>query len=547
MLFYAAGLAECFDGIVDNKSLDKLREDHPELRFAEAVSKHISEELGKDPELTRRVGFITALDLFSIFSRVKGADLDHLRLWFFGETQGVHYDAPKIVESIVRLRILGNGVPVFRLDWDVLFSSEKEADLGLFKAVAVCMKAYRLRLDDPTVATFLFSASYDTRRLRDATPGVTFDDWRGAFATRVFPALPIIPDLLTQAKGGKISWEDYATQAFNDSLARKFYGLLPNGLKSSGIDGLTKIGAHPMVSVISGAFLCLSDSAILDLPPFSNFGVNVSWIDDHLKYCLHRELRHLTSLDLRLAERSLSDAKLDDVVVTKARGKIVDLPGHVLDKYLPTLLWGTVVDAWINPDPLLKCRPDDLTATDKARWHQLHRSGLSAAILPQHLQNALETGRITPKEKHDLKESLVKEALKRINEVRELWAQLTDSGSETFASIWAKGSVHNYFPNLSGRTRGIAPTTPLTDPLTEDTQLNTSLLHDFNQVVQDAVAYIDWTLNWPQIVHIVRSLEQGTLRTDVSWKPQHTGSSRRAEPVRPPQKGSFRKRSTTKS
>jgi hypothetical protein len=199
-------------------------------------------------------------------------------------------------------------------------------------------------------------------------------------------------------------------------------------LNARGVDGISEIGAHPLVSVISGAFLCLSHGAILDLPPFSNFGLNVSWIDDHLKYCLHRELRHLTSVELTLSEASLSDAKLDDVMVAKARPRIQNLPSYVLEHYLPTLLWGAIFDAWVNPDPLLKCRPDDLSETQRERWLQLPRSGRSLAILPKHLQIALETGRFATADQHRLKRLLINQALERITEVRDLWSQLTESG-----------------------------------------------------------------------------------------------------------------------
>ncbi len=246
-----------------------------------------------------------------------------------------------------------------------------------------------------------------------------------------------------------------AAMAFSEPLARKFYGFLPNELRCDGANGLTKIGAHPLVSVISGAFLCLSDGAILDLPPFSNFSLNVSWIDDHLKYCLHRELRHLTSLDLTLAEPCLSDAKIDDLMVAKARATIDHLPQYVLASYLPTLLWGAIVDAWINPDPLLKFRPDDLSEEDNLRWRQISRSGRSSAILPAHLQIALETGRFPNADRLRLKKLLIKEALARITEVRNLWSQLIDSGNESFASIWAKGLTSQYFSNLPERDLGL--------------------------------------------------------------------------------------------
>jgi hypothetical protein len=271
------------------------------------------------------------------------------------------------------------------------------------------------------------------------------------------------------------------------------------------------------VSVVSGAFLCLSDGAILDLPPFSNFSLNVSWIDDHLKYCLHRELRHLTSIDLRLSEPCLSDAKLDDVMLKKARGRIDDLPGYVLNNYLPTMLWGTMLDAWINPEPLLKCRPDTLSPEEADQWHATVRRGRSEAVLPRFLQSALETGAFTFGDRQKLKKLLVEQALRRITEVRDLWAELVDNGHQTFASLWATSRVGDFFPELTERALGIAPGTPLSSPIVKLAQLNPFLVGDFDQVVEDALQYVEWTIHWPGIVRIVRSIEQGTIRTDMAW------------------------------
>src|SRR5207253_1420952 len=134
-----------------------------------------------------------------------------------------------------------------------------------------------------------------------------------------------------------------------------------------GVSGLTSIGAHPLYAVISGALLCLSEGAILDLPPFSNFRNNVMWIDDHLKYSLHRAMYHFTSGETLNSEPGLSDARLDDVRVTKARPGISALPAYVLGTYLPTLLWGAIMDAWITNDPILKCRAGSLSEGDRNR------------------------------------------------------------------------------------------------------------------------------------------------------------------------------------
>lgn len=264
------------------------------------------------------------------------SDAGKLRWQFIGKSPDIRYDAPKIVEAIVRLRLLGSGMPVFRLDYDVLFRGDDNKDLpdlGLFKAVASCLRAYRLRMDESSVSTFLLSASYDTRALMPPTSSRSLADWRGAFATRVFPALPVEPDEIKKVDAGLCTWEQYAETVFDHTLARKFYGLDSSGLTTSTVAGIGAIGAHPIVSVISGAMLCLSEGAILDLPPFSNFSLNVSWIDDHLKYCLHRELRHLTTIELK-SEPLLNDAKLDFIMVQKARAPIEKLAFYTLGQYL---------------------------------------------------------------------------------------------------------------------------------------------------------------------------------------------------------------------
>jgi hypothetical protein len=118
----------------------------------------------------------------------------------------------------------------------------------------------------------------------------------------------------------------------------------------------------------SKTWACLK-GAILDLPPFSNFGSNVMWIDDHLKHSLHRALNHFTSGEtLNLPDPGLSDARLADVMVVKARPSVDNLPSYVFEVYLPTLLWGSVLDAWITHDPILKCRFLSLGPNGQKRW-----------------------------------------------------------------------------------------------------------------------------------------------------------------------------------
>jgi hypothetical protein len=356
-----------------------------------------------------------------------------------------------------------------------------------------------------------------------------FSAWSRAFATRVFPAIPLKPQQLktiNSPEGDKpgYTWQGYATDLFSPSLACKFFGL-DDQFKSKTLSGIGKIGAHPISSVISGAMLYLSDGAILDLPPFSNFRMNVMWIDDHLKYCLHRELRHLSRAKVRATATEiqsnplLSHARLDDVLVQKTGRKVSDnFAEYLFDQYLPTLLWGTIMDAWITGTPLLKFRPEDLSDQERDAFSILQEKE-SKSVLACALQNALREGGFEVPAQNALKKNLLKEALIRINEVRKQWMDLTEDGTETFASVWAKGEVHSYFPDLQLKYSGIPDAgLKVTEEIVRLDRLNRNVHLGLLDLIEDATDYIQWTLDWPKIVQVVRSIEQGTVKTDVNFE-----------------------------
>lgn len=545
VLFYAPGLAKCLTGIGRGKSLNELVRDHVELRFASEVDKYIQEVMRKEfkeEEGVPRLRFITALDLHKVFGRLTNSKVARsLRSWIVGaagDAEGGKYDSPKIVEAIVRLRLLGAGVPVFRVDHDVLFRGEEnweKKNLEFSSTIGSCLTAYQLKRDTTKLSSFMFSASYDHQALLDPKEANKFRTWSRAFATRVYPALPIKKELMDttlesirQNAPVDEAWDSYAKESFNQSLARKFFGLDSDDIKTSEVRGIGKIGAHPLTSVISGAMLYLSEGAILDLPPFSNFGLNVSWIDDHLKYCLHRELRHLSPITLRVgSERRpknlMTFSKIDNVIVQKTgRKPREDLRKYIFDEYLPILLRGTIMDAWITHEPLLKYRPENLSDRDGEAWHEIPREKQSRAVLPSALQRALEECDFGPDEERDLRPKLFDSALKRINEVRSQWRELTEDGLETFASIWAKGEAKSRFPDLNLKYSGIAnPAVVKVDvDIPAETALDGLLQRDLSTLVEDAMGYIEWTLNWPKFVQVVRSIEQRTLRSDLNFDPE---------------------------
>ena len=135
VLFFASGFEECLDGIAKGLTRDDLlRKDR--LQFANQVRQEFDRMLSGHRDASHRIRVLTPIDFYDIFGRMRGFDVDNLRLWFVGLREGIRYDAPKIAEAIVRLRLLGTGVPVFRLDWDVIFRAERDPDSGSYKYIS---------------------------------------------------------------------------------------------------------------------------------------------------------------------------------------------------------------------------------------------------------------------------------------------------------------------------------------------------------------------------------------------------------------------------
>lgn len=542
VLFYAPGYERFLKALARNEEDASLLADgyptddeRQQLRFASTVAHYVRQKL-RENQLDDRVRFLTSLDLRQILGRVNSIDAHEFERFFIGPARGVRYDSPKVVEAILRLRVLGNGVPVLRLDHDVIFRGENKdtGDLGLFKAVERAVHAYHLRLDRPDVSTFLFSASYDSQVVCQQRPkGVSgFESWSRAFATRIYPALLAdvndISDIVNSADANPNDrWVDYVNDErhWNEALACRFYGVRKAGtrLEADGTSGLASVGAHPLYAVISGALLCLSEGAILDLPPFSNMGTNVMWIDDHLKYSLHRAMRHFTSGETLHTESGLGDARLDNVVVVKGRQPVSNLPQYVFGIYLPTLLWGTIMDRWITQDPILKCRYSELDETGRTSWKKAERVQ-DKAPLPDAMRTALSAGTFDRQHERELGRKLTLTAIERIDEVRRLWAGLATDGQRTFASYWAEGDVKRAFGKCfeghkgGGLWQGITEGRPLSKRISQLSDLNEAVRERVIDLVDDTLDYVHWTLEWPRFVQIVRSIDRGSFSGDLTWQ-----------------------------
>ena len=598
ILFYAKGYAECLEDIAEKRhATEEEAKSHAELRFARSVQGSL-QSMFDGCSLKFRLRVVTAWDLYDIFSRIETDYAQNLIQWFIGlEEETIRYDAAKIVEAIIRARMIGSGAPLFRIDQDVLFRRPFGNDLGnasepalsLGEPLSKCVAAFHERLKNTRMAAFLFSGSYHSDVLGEPGTCDKFDAWVRAFATRCFPALCIVrsafcealevqqaadakmeeakkaqdakdPNVVTKLKEASDAaqrasdkWKAYVydREVVDAGLMCRFFGIDVN--RKSGCliadadnqDGIGWLGAHPLVSVISGALLCINDSAILDLPPFSNFNLNVMWIDDHLKYCLHRELRHFTTDSITTGSPLIRDARIDSIEVVKGREPIKNLPTYVMGSYLPTVLYGSVVDAWITPGPeecrepvrdeelpsnaeryrqrddrILKWRPETLDKRRRKEWEGIPQSGPSRGLLPFKLQVVLGRGSpLSPLERRRFKNELLKVALSRITTVRNAWSELHGK-HPTFASAWVSGEdeVRTHMKGMTERAAGLVkPGGPIIGKDLTLRALNELVQADLMLLIDDALTYIDMTLNWSKTVQLIRSIEPGTLKTDLFW------------------------------
>ena len=542
ILFYDPGWLELLNTVGVNFDPIKFV---AEFQKSDSVQKQINSILQSIPiqsppaekrTLEDRVRFITTADLYPIVNNLRGdrpgLEATRLRRFLGGNVKGMLYDTSKVVEAVIRLRHIGSSIPIFRLDWDALFNEDSLASHGNLIAAQILKskKNYEECISDTRIYSFLFSGSY---KLPNFPYKPSIDEWTTAFATRIFPSLVPTEELINSI--GKVENEDLQ-KGFDLDLTLRFYGLdkaqehcLVRKTKEGGKieypkGGITSIGSNPLSSVISGALLCLSDGAILDLPPFSNFRMNVLWIDDHLKYALHRELSHLSRYRIQDLFGNFRKARINGCEIFKARPPIENIGSYTLGSYLPTLLWGAIVDAWIQPNPSLNVAhiEDEQLRPERSPFVKT-------------LKNVLRRGFYTSDDQNLLKAELEKIALERIEDMRSLWSDLKTNTSnktkETFASLWV-GEPGKIKKIISARTRsqleieeewtgwGLLKKKSANMKINSVDQLNPKIQEGIKILIDDAINYIEWTLEWPRFVQSVRSVEQGNLRMDLNWRPE---------------------------
>ena len=439
--------------------------------------------------------------------------------WLTGDPSysQLRYDSAKVVEAVIRIAHIGRNVPILRFDDDVVFSGCRQNAVDPYTRAArtrqhifnLC-ETYRDLSEDSQVGYFMFSGPYagsevslgDGHLTED--PSLSVEDLVNSFATRVVQVANVPQGPFHLGHPAIIDPRKAATF----------------------LNTLVQVGANPFGQVISGAGLCLSDSAVIDLPPFSNMRLHVMWIDDHLKYALHHELGHFG-----IHRRTHHTARAPGVSFAQSRygdreggtPTLADVKWHI-QTYLMRLILGCVADAWLREVPELKMRLPERT---DAAYQKLmtnvpgpYADALFGAVLSGNRDSARENDR--------LRELLWQKARERLRTLEDLWssehfhgtflelfmrspAARPDRRFDDFLPIAMRNGFSEAFTHLSENRPDFRLATTY-DAGSLPLDLAISVL------IEDFVEYFDFVIFWRHFVASVRlllNLRQG--RGHVLW------------------------------
>jgi len=510
-----------------------------------------------------RMRILTPLDFKDMLLSMKyRLGEDEFSTWF-GHTT---YDAPKLIDSIMRLRALGNALPVLRFDINVLCNAHTKSDMStIYSAVLRGLEDFRKSVEDPFVQEFVLSQQYvgvPVTKTKD------FMAWNEAFSTHCGPALLATPALCNASQwkfdgspGNHTCKLGDLDDAVDEATMMAFYGLqhvegedllqpvLPS---TAGTDekrreedilrlGNAYIGANPSRAVISGAAFATGPGVTLDMPPFLHTDLNIMWIDDHL---LDRLTQEVDGNKRRPRPEGVGQAR-----VVKARDPPHNVAKHTLEVDIPTLLYGIVMDAWVNNQPdgyLLKYGPADLAGNPKVQDAYASVIGgdggtaTAKGTFSSAVKEARTTGNLAAERIVQFCEDLWADALTRMQDVYWQWINLPapklhGKHQPTFATLWAAGRVcehahlTNYCENEDFEQLGRGMVIPSWDveareaesraklPFLEKKDLNPAFAAKIDELIRAATRHLEWVLLWPEVVQAIRSASAGLAPSDVTW------------------------------
>lgn len=502
----------------------------------------------------KRIRIVSPLDLEHILTAIRRR-LGHEKFteWFEQTT----YDAPKLMDSIMRLRGLGNSIPTFRFDDNVLYNQYTKDDMSMIaEAVAHGVEDYNEAVADPFMQAFVISQKYSGMK---AEKSGDFLAWNEAFSTRPNPAFLATPAMVNATQWSDTGgWghylpalEDLQAQLDEDTMMA-FYGLekvegkemLETRQPSTAEDettryeedilnmGNTYIGAPPKAAATSGAALCLGQGAALDMPPMIHTPLNIMWVDDYL---LDQRAKDVFGTRMAPVPPRMSEGR-----VIKARS----LPGnpakYTLELYMPTLFYGIILDKWILPSKFsfLAKYPQHMPDSDLAK-EELKAADTKLGPLAKMEERIRNLGKIPEQDEMDqFKEELWNGAGERMADIYWQWKNLPEpeidgTPTKTFASLWATGSVGTWpglekykdvetFNKLAlgmvtpefGEKNDKAKSRAEVPSVTRD-DMNLAMATALDDLVQTVMNQMEWTLQWPAVVQAIREVNIGDFISDV--------------------------------
>lgn len=245
----------------------------------------------------RVVGVSQLQALLETFTKLSlGINAKKLSALLLGGGSFLFYDSPKVAEAIIRLARRHNNEPFLRFDEDVIVNGDSvKALIDEYDSMLASGEQY-----------FFFSGSYRKNdRVRESEMF-----WLNDFAVRThFLSVP-----------------DNGNFKLDVKLAEKF------------IEEISAIGADVYNQPISGAGLCISPMAIMQLAPFANVGRNIIWIDDAIKRALHVGIGDIAPSAIReVPSARFNQDRYGGTVISQ---KEIDWG---IQKYLPRLVHGCLM------------------------------------------------------------------------------------------------------------------------------------------------------------------------------------------------------------
>lgn len=329
-----------------------------EEKLKPAIEEHCGSQYVEKFEVVGVTQLQPLLEKFMKLSQnLKGIELNQLVL---GGGSELFYDCPKVAEAIIRIARRHNPESILRFDQDVEINQE---------GIKALLNTYNNYINYGKKYSF-FSGSYhehDQSREPDLF-------WLNDFAVRTH--------FLSTSLDGK-TVDDFDQSADPNT---RFH--LDIELAENFIDSIRYIGGNAYNQPISGAGLCISPMAIVQLPPFANVGKNIVWIDDSIKRALHEGIGDIELHDIREVPgaRFLQD-RYDGPII-----KLKDVRWGY-NKYLPRLVHGclmhsVMVDiASITPEgSYSQCFCEYMsshikpTKKDRERWKEVILGRLEAIL-----------------------------------------------------------------------------------------------------------------------------------------------------------------------